>query len=213
MSNINCIIIRIYHRIKNELIKKGYKGEIQWYEEIIPLENLTSFSFFREYTFVVISSGMKNQVAEKIFKNFWGYGITFNFDAIKHPLKHKAIKKVYNRLRFYFTHLLESKDKLKFLQSLPHIGDITKYHLAKNLGLNYAKPDRHLVRIANYFEYNDVQKFCQKISDLTNDKIGVVDVVFWRFANLHQNYLEIIENWKKEEKIKIGPNKLETLIW
>ena len=211
----NKAIIILYFRIKKEVIEKKYLKEIEWCNNIPPLKELDKTSFFSEYVWVVISSGMKNQVAEKIFKNFWIdiqlENKTINFDVIRHPNKNKAIKKVYNRLDFYFNHFLKSKNKLKFLKNLPHIGDITKYHLARNLGLIFAKPDRHLVRIANHFEYSDVQKFCKKISELTNDKIGVVDLVFWRFANLNKNYLEIIENWKKEEKDNIGPVKLETL--
>ncbi|MBA7467119.1 hypothetical protein ES707_02315 [subsurface metagenome] len=80
-----------------------------------------------------------------------------------------------------------------YLKSLPHIGDITKYHLARNLGLNYAKPDRHLVRISNLFEHTNVQELCKKLSILTDDPIGLVDLVLWRFATLYPNYLELIK--------------------
>ena len=196
----------LYFKIKNEIIEKGHLNEIEWYNNIPNLKELDKTFFFREYVWVVINSGMKNQVAEKIFKNFWIDNINFNFDAIRHPNKNKAIRRVFNRLDFYFNHLLQSKDKLNFLKNLPHIGDITKYHLAKNLGLNFAKPDRHLVRIANHFEYNNVQKFCKKISELTNDKIGVVDLVFWRFANITKNYLEVI---KRESGVSRSDDKEE----
>lgn len=37
---------------------------------------------------------------------------------------------------------------LAWCASLPWIGQITKYHLAKNLGADVAKPDRWLERIA-----------------------------------------------------------------
>lgn len=197
----------LYFRIRKEIIEKGYSKEIEWCNNIPNLKELDKKSFFREYVWVVISSGMKNQVAEKIFENFWIDiqldSKTINFDVIRHPNKNKAIKKVYNRLDFYFDHFLKSKNKLLFLKNLPHIGDTTKYHLARNLGFNFAKPDRHLVRIANHFEYDDVQEFCKKISQLTNEKIGVVDLVFWRFANITKNYLEVIENWIKEIKIEV----------
>jgi len=194
----------IYFRIKKEVIEQGYSNEIEWCTNIPDLKEWDKIDFFKEYVWVVLSSGMNNKVTEQIFKNFLNDKIIFNFEAINHPNKNKAIKKVYNRLDFYFNHLLQSKDKLKFLKNLPHIGDITKYHLARNLGLNYAKPDRHLVRIANLFKYNNnqVQTFCTVISQLTNEKIGVVDLVFWRFANLNKNYLELIENWKKVIKVE-----------
>ncbi len=190
--------VQLYLKIKQKLIKKGYSNEIEWVSNLPNIENIDKTSFFREYVWVVVGSGMRNQVAEKIFRNFWIDNLHYNFEAVRHPHKNKAIKHVYGRLDFYFNHLLQSKNKLKFLESLPHIAKITKYHLARNLGLDVAKPDRHLVRIANFFNYNDVQKFCMKVSDLTNDRIGVVDIVFWRFANLTKNYLEIIENWIKE---------------
>jgi len=206
----NEAMIILYFRIRKEVIKKGYSDEISWYNNLPDFEKLDKTFFFREYVWVVINSGMKNQVAEGIFKKFWNDGKNFNFEAIKHPNKNKAVKRVFNRLDFYFNHFLQSKNKLKFLKNLPHIGDITKFHLAKNLGISVAKPDRHLVRIANLFEYDDVQKFCKKVSELTNDKIGVVDLVFWRFANLTKNYLKVIEREtgvsrtenKKNQKMK-----------
>ena len=214
-ENFKETLKKLYFRVKKDVIEKGHLKEIEWCNNIPNLKELDKTSFFREYVWVVISSGMKNQVAKRIFENFWIdiqlENKIINFDVIRHPNKNKAIKRVYNRLDFYFNHFLKSKNKLLFLKNLPHIGDITKYHLARNLGLNYAKPDRHLVRIAKFFEYSNVQDFCLLISQWTNEKIGVVDIVFWRFANLNNKYLEIIENWKKEEKDNIGPVKLETL--
>lgn len=187
--------IYLYSRVKQDLIKKGYSNEIEWVSKLPNIKNIDKITFFREYVWVVINSGMKNQVAERIFQNFWIDNTHFNFESVRHPHKNKSIKQVYNRLDFYFNQFLQSKNKLKFLESLPHIAKITKYHLARNLGLEVAKPDRHLVRIAEYFNYNDVQKFCKKISILVHEKIGVVDLIFWRFANLTENYLEVINNW------------------
>lgn len=186
---------RFYDYIKDFLKNNGFKKEIEWCQNIPPLEKQDKLIFFQEYSWVVINSGMKNFVARKIFIRFRDDG-NFDFNMIKHPQKNKAIKEVYKRLDFHFEHLKKSKNKLKYIKSLPHIGDITKYHLARNLGLDYAKPDRHLVRIAEAFGYNDVQSFCKDVSDLSGDKIGVVDLVFWRYATLTNNYLEIIKNWK-----------------
>ena len=179
-----------YDKIKIMIIDKGYENEIMWINNIPnPVDKIL---FFKEYSWVVINSGMKNSVAEKIFKNFWNNG-SIDFSAINHPNKNKAMKKVFKRLDFYFLHFTKSKNKLMYLKSLPHIGDITKYHLARNLGLNYAKPDRHLVRISNLFNYTNVQEFCKKLSILTDDPIGLVDLVLWRFATLYPNYLELIK--------------------
>lgn len=59
----------------------------------------------------------------------------------------------------------------------------------KNLGIQVAKPDRHLVRIAQNYGFNDVQKFCSSISEKTNDPVSVVDLVLWRYATLDREYL------------------------
>jgi len=185
-----------YNKIKKTIIDKGYENEIMWINNIP--NPVDKDLFFREYSWVVINSGMKNTVAEKIFRNFWNNNSP-DFSTINHLNKNKALKKVYNKLDFYFRHFIESKNKLMFLESLPHIGNITKYHLARNLGLNYAKPDRHLVRISSLFKYSNVQEFCNKLSILTDDPIGVVDLVLWRFATLYPNYLELI---KKEVENK-----------
>ena len=179
-----------YAIIKEIIIADGYKNEIEWINNIP--NPIDKDLFFREYSWVVINSGMNNKIAKQIYKNFWNNGIP-DFSAINHPNKNEALKKVYSRLNLYFLHFTESKNKLMFLKSLPHIGDITKYHLARNLGLNYAKPDRHLVRISGLFKYPNVQEFCKKLSVLTKDTIGIVDLVLWRFATLYPNYLELIK--------------------
>jgi len=189
-------LLELYNFIKDFVIEKGYKQEIEWCSNIPEIEKITKWDFFREYVWVVINSGMKNSVAEKIFNRFWNNG-HLNFDAIGHPHKRESIKKVYNRLDRYCSNWKRSKNRLKYIESLPHIGKITKYHLARNLGLDYAKPDRHLVRISSLFKFNNVQKFCGKISNLSGDKIGLVDLIFWRFATLNDNYINFIQEFMR----------------
>lgn len=72
-----------------------------------------------------------------------------------------------------------------YLQTLPWIGKITKYHLARNLGMDVAKPDVHLVRLKERFRFEDVLTMCTYISQRTDDRIGTVDVVLWRYSNLN----------------------------
>ena len=45
------------------------------------------------------------------------------------------------------------------------------------------KPDRHLVRIAEHYG-TDCFTMCQKLSDEIGDRVGTVDYVIWRAANL-----------------------------
>ena len=190
-------LIKIYNNMKEIVLKEGYQHEIEWVKNI-PKEPSKEV-FFTEYVWVVCSSGMKNSIARKIFNNFCN-NEDLNFQAIKHPHKKKAIKQVFKRLDFYYEHFKKSKNKLMFLKNLPHIGDITKYHLARNLGINVAKPDRHLKRISNLFDFNNVQDFCNEISQSTDDSIATIDLIIWRYATLVPNYLEILKNRNKNNK-------------
>ncbi|MGV8041499.1 MAG: hypothetical protein AB2L07_16035 [Thermoanaerobaculaceae bacterium] len=76
------------------------------------------------------------------------------------------------------------------LCSLPWIGPATSRHLAKNLGLNVAKPDRHLVRIAEATGYPSAEILCRAIAAEVGDTVAVVDVVLWRFASIDRGYLD-----------------------
>lgn len=73
-------------------------------------------------------------------------------------------------------------EPFKALRSLPYIGPVTVFHLAKNLGIPVAKPDRHLMRIATQMGYSDVQSLCGDVASFTGEPIQVVDIVFWRYA-------------------------------
>ena len=83
------------------------------------------------------------------------------------------------------------KDPINTLQRFKFIGPVTAFHLAKNIGIPLAKPDRHLQRIAHLEGYDDVQKFCHDIAERSGDKIQVVDVVLWRYATIEPDYLRI----------------------
>ena len=72
-------------------------------------------------------------------------------------------------------------DKLAYLEALPWIGKITKYHVAKNFGLQYAKPDVHLQRLADTFKTTP-QVLCEEIAARTGYKVATVDTLLWRAA-------------------------------
>ena len=67
------------------------------------------------------------------------------------------------------------------------------FHFAKNIGLDVVKPDRHLLRIASILGYNCPHKLCFDILELTNERISVVDLVFWRYEVTNKNYLRFFK--------------------
>ena len=115
--------------------------------------------------------------------------------------KVKAIIEVWNNrneLQSQFYKLSTPDDKLEFLSKLPHIGNITKFHIARNLGINFVKYDIWIQRlgVALYgnIEYAEkvsnsklnpkIKEMCDKMfSDLEiqiNEKTGYIDVVLWK---------------------------------
>ena len=178
-------LIEFYKDAETEVIKKGYTKEITMVE-CRKFEDQTPRNLFFEFVYVVCNSGMKNQVAEKIYANYIKNGIS----AINHPNKKKAIQQGEIYYEVWFKMLNDrgsDEERLEYLETLPHIGKITKYHLARNLGIDCAKPDRHLMRLADQFGYSDVQEMCKAVSEATGDRIGTVDVVLWRYCNLCNN--------------------------
>jgi len=141
--------------------------------------------FLFEYIYVVLNAGMREQVARKIYDRIVkavvdGVPVASVFGNRR---KVAAILLMMMDYRKVFRGLIAAGDKLGYLEGLPFIGRVTKYHLARNLGLDYAKPDRHLSRLASRYG-TDVQSFCEGISRQSGDRVGTVDVVLWRAANL-----------------------------
>ncbi len=96
------------------------------------------------------------------------------------------IAKVVHRIgpKSLFTALQQNPEP--FIRSLPYMGPVTWRHLAKNLGVQVAKPDRHLVRIAQATARPSVDVLCDEIAAWLGEPVAVVDVVLWRWSVLHR---------------------------
>jgi hypothetical protein len=172
-----------YGELKSQIIQRGFADEIEWSENLRPCDDAETF--FREYLWVVLNSGMKNQVAriiERRIYDAWDRGDTTT-SAFGHKGKTAGIDYVRENMDRLFEEYRVAKDQTEFLVTLPWIGNITKYHLAKNLGVDCCKPDRHLARIAS--SYNTIPDLlCRTLSQATGDRVATVDLVIWRAANL-----------------------------
>lgn len=205
--NKNKDILSFYQAAKNHCIDNGYIFEISMVKNR-RFEDMTPDLFFKAFVYVVLNSGMKNQIAHLIYEKFIiAFGnnpfvglnnIRSGLNVIGHPGKREAIRDAFYQYRQWFMVLKKKKtldEQLCFLESLPWIGPITKYHLARNLGLDVAKPDRHMSRVAGFFGFDDVQEMCRQLSEQSGDRIGVVDVVLWRAMNLSNGgFLEEFKN-------------------
>lgn len=165
------------------VIRAGYEQEIQWQRDLNPVSD--SGTFYREASWVILNSGMRNQVAIKIWKKIrdsWEVGGKAH-DVFGHKGKSDAIEYIRDNAIYLFCKYLETEDKISYLRSLPWIGPITCYHLAKNLGIDCVKPDRHLVRVAGQYGTTP-EALCKRLSEETGEKVCVIDIVLWRACNL-----------------------------
>lgn len=170
-----------YRTLRAHLVDGGYAGDIEWSQGVQPV--CDPLSFWREYAFVVLNSGMKNTVAMGIWRKVQPVVESGGSasQVFGHVGKAAGIDSVYRDRVRLLGEYAAADDKLDYLRGLPWIGQITCYHLAKNFGLDCAKPDRHLVRVAGT---EGTHALCARLAAATGDRIATVDYVIWRAASL-----------------------------
>jgi hypothetical protein len=205
-----CQNVKLYRSVKCSVIQNGYLQEIAW-QANRDFCDITETDFLREGAWVILSSGMKESVIRKIFPAM--SDCYYSWESAEKIVEHadhcrrKALGVFNHRgkiaaisdLAFRvvesgFSDLKSqiAENPMVALETLPYIGPVTSYHLAKNLGIAVAKPDRHLVRIARHLGYDDVQDMCLDLSEASGDSVPVVDVVLWRYATIRSDYLHAI---------------------
>jgi hypothetical protein len=175
-----------------------YRAEIDHVRTTLskPLREITADFFFQQYAYVILCSYWKEQYARKEWERFFKTG---NADAISNIRKRAAIMWGVTHAEEWLTNLKryigwdhEAEYEICYLDTLPMIGPVTRYHLARNIGIDCVKPDRHLIRLASEagYEMKDPQKgvetMCRNIQKDIGDaeKLGTIDVVLWRACNL-----------------------------
>ncbi|MEZ0231232.1 MAG: hypothetical protein ACAH12_00200 [Methylophilaceae bacterium] len=190
----------VYQEAKRIVIKKGFADEIEWQREQ-HFGEFTETTFLREAAWVILCSGFK----ESIIRNKFDYiSLCFcDWESAKEIIKNSevcvqtamfefgnkqklkaiiGVAELMNLVGFENLKQIIIKNPIEELQKLPFIGSITSWHLAKNLGLSVAKPDRHLIKLTEFLGYADVQKLCRDVADSVGDPISVVDIIFWRYC-------------------------------
>lgn len=166
-----------FRRIR-ALLGEQAEEDIRWAEHLCPPVYADDFAL--EAIFVVCNSGMKNTVALGIFKrcvSALAHGEPV-LEVFKHPGKAAAIETIWRDREQLLARYRAAADKLSNLEALPWIGGITKYHLAKNFGLQYAK-DVHLQRLADR-EGCTAQALCERLAAEVGLRVATVDTILWR---------------------------------
>lgn len=202
----------IFLRVKADVIEEGFGAEIDWQNQI-RFSQVTESDFLREAGWVILSSGMRETVVRQKFPHV--SAAFFDWDTaerivhndeectakalqhFRHSGKIRAIVNVATHVfenGFQAVHHGIEMAGVDYITQFPYMGPATSLHFAKNIGLPVAKPDRHLIRIAEATGYSSAQSMCADIAEITGERIPVIDLVFWRFATLERDYLSYFSN-------------------
>ncbi|OHT09829.1 hypothetical protein TRFO_21108 [Tritrichomonas foetus] len=141
--------------------------------------------FFYEYVYVVMASGFKGKIAARLTPLLVDCkgNMAKMQEIFKNQRKLDSIKKVWDN-KENWEETRESFKSVDDLLNLPYIGNITKYHLARNIGLlSCAKPDLHLCKwvekITGDKSEDMVNKVTKEIAEKLKRKQGTVDFALW----------------------------------
>lgn len=199
----------VYFEKAFDFTKRFYRKELDQISSY-KFENLHPNWFFREVAWVIHATGFSAKAVGKFFERLMiAYG---NFIDLaqedKNVVVERVRKVVNNPPKIIAVHQI-AKDLLgglvtvgweeykqqnlsspNLLKKLPYIGNITCFHLARNIGLlEFVKPDLHLVRLAKHWNYRDCTSMCQDIQkhhEQINDEklpLGIIDLILWFSAS------------------------------
>lgn len=173
------ITLKRFLRIEVLLRHVGYGPLIDWAESIPPPADANAFA--REAIFVVVNSGFRHAVAVPIVERCMaalrdGRSAATEFG---HEGKNQAIDSIWADREALFAAYRMADDKIVFLRDLPWIGPVTSYHLEKNLGGDYAKPDVHMERLARR-DKTTTRKLCRRLARQTGYRVATIDTILWR---------------------------------
>ncbi len=157
----------------------GYGEMINGSEKVPPPVDTTTFA--GEAIYVICNSGMNNLVANGIY---WKCLKALrrrqsSSTVFGHPGKTKAIDHIWQHRKTLFAGFQIAENKVAYCETLPIIGSITKYHLAKSLGVDTIKPDLHLMRLAKREQVSPIA-LCARLAYLTGYKLSTIDSILWR---------------------------------
>jgi hypothetical protein len=192
--------VDFYRDAREHITNEGFAGEINWQGSMC-LDAFSESDLLREAAWVILCTGYKESILRRKFNYIslcfcdWESASTIMMHehqcrsaalaGFNNPRKIDAILRIASCVSVRsFTNIKSEivADPLTRLQEFPYIGPVTACHLAKNLGYDDAKPDRHLCRISAAFGYSRPMDLCADISEVTGDSKNVVDIVLWRYA-------------------------------
>ncbi|TXT54420.1 MAG: hypothetical protein BAJALOKI1v1_2180001 [Promethearchaeota archaeon] len=219
---------KVYQYAKLIVFEGGYKEQINYLRDLIenkPYKTISIKEFFKQYIWVVFTCGFKADYVRKhwtaIKKMCCDFDVkkTTEFSAdellklspIKNKKKINAIEQSCKIIDEVFVNNVQEikckKDAQTLLKKLPFIGEITVYHIMRNIGIDCFKPDRHIVHITKELSISKKDLF-EILCSTHREYMGVIDYILWRAsATLHDMHpnSSLVEYALKEKNLNDIP--------
>ncbi len=191
---------RFFLKARSYVQHAGTSAEVAW-QRAADFTEFTESDLLREHAWVTLCSGFRESVVRRVFDHVslcfcdWESAeaivsageiccataaSSFANKAKLHGMLSSA--KHINDVGFSKFKREVLANPIIQLQALPFIGPITSWHLAKNLGLDVAKPDRHLARVSERLGFSSADHLCRELAAATGEQIKVVDLIVWRYV-------------------------------
>jgi len=195
----------LYDSCFQKVISLGWSDDIDW-SRWVRIDDVDRVEFFKQYAFCVFVSFFRWKVINKKWPDLTRAFKGWDYEEIcrnKQEVEQEATRIFANKRKVWsvlkcaellsnggwdkFKASLINGDlfhQLKQLDALPGIGTAAKYQLAGAIGIDVAKPDRYLLRLASQYGFpateQGVQNFAKRVAGLVGERVKVVDYVFWR---------------------------------
>lgn len=195
--------------LEKKIREMGADSDAQSFDEIREMlshpRKFSADEFATMCAYVILAGGFSQKTAKRIHKDIMDYiyknGADFDalFQMFHNKNKINAICKIWeNRTELCdgFYDKTMDDERLKYLSRLPHIGNITANHLARNLGIDVVKYDVWIRRLgALYAGIRCTDELTDEIKCACDDMFaqmcaetrlprGYVDVVLWKACQL-----------------------------
>ena len=187
------------YRSASEYAHSAFSAELSWQRHA----NFNQFSesdLLRESAWVILCSGFREQTVRRVFDHVslsfcdWESAASIvdageccvrsAFAVFRNSRKLRAILAVSELISSAGFDAVKTQilaRPIPALMSFPHIGSVTAWHLAKNLGLNVAKPDRHLSRLTAKLNFCCADHLCDALAREVGEPPKVIDLILWRY--------------------------------
>lgn len=197
--------VSLYVEIRDWLLANDPDGRenYDWAQSIQPPANAMDLA--ANIIWIILCAGRSAQAARTLEARVWDAlragqsAVTaFGYRAKAAAIDRAWWERDADFAAFQAVHAAGSVDAmLVWCASIPFIGAITKYQLAKNVGFDVCKPDIWLARITGLPEKTPVKRLfpacqglCAGLASTTGDRIATVDSMLWLAGNKQLLYID-----------------------